>query len=107
MNARHSPIGAPPVPVCAGSGMVTALARTRRPTDPVSMSRPPIVWHVDVPGAQIVTDANAWFSESLVGPPLTTMGRTFAPEAGVVAEAELPPVGLGDVVLSPHCGVDT
>ena len=52
---------------------------------------PPIVWQLDVPGTQTVTDVNGSLNELLVGPPLTTIGAVFT-----VPFAEL---------LS-HCGED-
>src|SRR4029077_12199272 len=76
-NGRHSTTGAPPVPVCCGSGNVTALERMRRPDEPVSIRMPPMLWQFDVPGTQIVTVANGWLRALLVGPALTAIGRTL------------------------------
>ena len=58
-NEKHSAIGAPLASACCGSVSVTALASRRSPVEPVSTRTPPMVWHDDWPGTQIVTDVNA------------------------------------------------
>ena len=59
-NCAHSATGAPVALLCCGSDtVVSALARTRKPLEPVSTSTPSIVWHDDWPGTQIVTVVKA------------------------------------------------
>src|SRR5581483_2784684 len=57
-NCAHSTIGAPPDVVCCGSERFTTLDTSRRPTDPVSTSTLPIVWHDDDPGTHTCTLVN-------------------------------------------------
>ena len=40
---------------CAGSATVSACEKILSPYDPVSISRPSMVWHLVVPGVQTVT----------------------------------------------------
>src|SRR4051812_21623080 len=106
-NGRHSTTGAPPAPVCCGSGSVIALDRMRKPIDPVSTRMPPIVWQLDVPGTHTVTDTNGWLGALLAGPLLTEIGSTLdAVGAGAGVVDPLDGV-VGDEPVSPHCGVDT
>jgi hypothetical protein len=59
LNIWHSAIAFPDESVCSGSASVSAEARMRRPVEPVSISTPSMVWQLEVPGAQTVTDAKA------------------------------------------------
>ncbi len=104
-NGRHSTTGAPPAPVCCGSGRVRALDSTRSPVDPVSTRMLLIVWQFDVPGTQIVTVVNGSLSESLLTPPFTIIGSTFDVVAATVIPEPL--VGEAGVPVVPHCGVET